>query len=200
MKTLLIILLSLCVLILACQSKKANEINATVSLEERLKQLDSIKDSIERTDSNIHFRIDTGKNELSIHDLKWFFKDTSVSDQTFPWIDKIIRCRLSRIINNNPYESYLYVFFTKDSLRDNQIDSLCWATDNFGRREDVGFAGFYGGRNTIILHRINVDRRENHIYSDTLLFNTRSGLMKCGYRPFNRELRNYIDLLPPINP
>ena len=48
MKTLLIILLSLCVLILACQSKKANEINATVSLEERLKQLDSIKDSIEK--------------------------------------------------------------------------------------------------------------------------------------------------------
>lgn len=200
MKTLLIILSTLCVLILGCQIRKANEKSTTISFEDRFEQLDRMKDSIAIVDSNIHFRIDTGKSELSINDLKWFFKDTSVSDHTFPWIDKIIKCRLSRIINNNPYESYLYVFFTKDSLRDNQIDSLCWATDNFERREDVGFAGFYGGRNSIILHRINVDRSENHIYSDTLLFSTRTGLMKCGYRPFNRELRNYIDLLRPINP
>ncbi len=182
MKTLLIILLSLCVLILACQSKKANEINATVSLEERLKQLDSIKDSIERTDSNIHFRIDTGKNELSIHDLKWFFKDTSVSDQTFPWIDRIIRCSISRIINNNVYDSYLYVFFAKDSLKDDQIDAFNTATEIIERKMFAGFNSFYKGSNAIILHGINVDRHENHIYSDTLLFNVRSGLLKCGYR------------------
>lgn len=193
MKTLL---LSLYLLILACGGKKPAEKNKAVLAEKESKIVDRIRDSIIKTDPKIRVSCDTGKNVLSIQQVKFLFSDTLVSAETFPWIAKISRCKINRTINTKPYTSYLYVFFTRDSLRDNEIDSFCVKTGIFERAMSTGFSQFYGGRDAIILHYMYIDRRENHIYADTLLFSVQSALEQCGYRSYNRELRNYDDQLP----
>lgn len=184
----------LSILTISCAYKKQQSNGSdTKKNDPRLEfiKLTQIHDSIKIVDSLIDVNIDSSKNRISIGEIKWLFKDTNVSNETFPWINHIYSCPIRRMVGGKLYESYLNVVFGYDTLGVNELDSFCRKYRFVEKTGSTSFENFYGGKHAIIFHRFYVDRVESTKYSDTLLHNVEAGLIKCGYRRYNIYLSKF---------